>query len=88
MSRSYRKYYSFSHIQSDTKQGKAWKKIDRRRTRAKAKVSEDGVELAKKCARGNLYVGKYFSESDYEYVASRRSPGYSPKRVKHHFLGK
>ena len=88
MSRSYRKYHGLSHTQSNTKQGKAWKKIDRKRTRAQAKASEDGVELAKKCARGNLYVGKYFSESDYEYVASRRSLGYSPKRVKHRFLGK
>ena len=45
MSRSYRKYYGLNHTWSDTKQGKAAKKISHRRTRAKAKASEDGVEL-------------------------------------------
>lgn len=88
MSRSYRKYFGLNHTWSDTKQGKAAKKISHRRTRAKAKASEDGVELAKKCARGNCYDGKSFSESDYEYMASKRSRGYSPKRVKHRLLGK
>ena len=88
MSRSYRKYRGLSHTQSGTKQGKAWKKLDRKRARARAKVSEDGIELAKKCAPGNLYDGKSFSESDYEHIASKRSHGYSPKRVKHRLLGK
>ena len=88
MSRSYRKYRGLSHTQSNTKQGKAWKKIDRKRTRAQAKASEDGVELAKKCARGNYYGGNCFSEFDYEYIASRRSLGYSSKRVKHKIWGK
>lgn len=88
MSRSYRKYYGLSHTQSDTKQGKVWKKLDRKRVRARAKASEDGVEQAKKCARGNLYDGKSFSETDCEYIASKRSCGYSPKRVKHRLLGK
>lgn len=88
MSRSYRKYKGLNHTWSDTKQGKATKKISHRQIRAKAKASEDGIELAKKCARGNCYDGKSFSESDYEYMASKRSHGYSPKRVKHRLLGK
>jgi hypothetical protein len=88
MSRSYRKYRGLNHTQSDTKQGKAWKKLDRKRARARAKVSEDGVEQAKKCAPGNLYDGRSFTESDCEYMASKRSRGYSPKRVKHRLLGK
>jgi hypothetical protein len=88
MSRSYRKYQGLNHTQSDTKQGKVWKKLDRKRIRARAKVSEDGIELAKKCAPGNCYDGKSFSESDYEYMASKRSRGYSAKRVKHRLLGK
>ena len=88
MSRSYRKYKGLNHTWSDTKQGKTTKKISRRQIRAKAKASEDGVELAKKCARGNCYDGKSFTESDYEYMASKRSHGYSPKRVKHRLLGK
>ena len=88
MSRSYRKYHGLNHTQSDTKRGKAWKKLDRKRARARAKVSEDGVELAKKCARGNLYDGESFSESVGEHIASKRSHGYSPKRVKHRLLGK
>lgn len=88
MSRSYRKYQGLNHTWSDTKQGKAWKKQEHQRTRARAKVSEDGIELAKKCAPGNRYDGKSFSESDYEYMASKRSRGYSAKRVKHRLLGK
>ena len=88
MSRSYRKYKGLNHTWSDTKQGKAIKKISHRQIRAKAKVSEDGIELAKKCAPGNRYDGKSFSESDYEYMASKRSRGYSAKRVKHRLLGK
>lgn len=88
MSRSYRKYRGLSHTQSDTKRGKAWKKLDIKRARARAKVSEDGIEQAKKCAPRNLYDGRSFSEPVCEYVASKRSRGYSPKRVKHRLLGK
>ena len=53
ISRSYRKYKGLNHTWSDTKQGKAAKKLSHHRIRAKAKASEDGIELAKKCARGN-----------------------------------
>ena len=74
MSRSYRKYKGLNHTWSDTKQGKATKKISHRQIRAKAKASEDGVELAKKCARGNRYDGKSVSESDFEYMASIMMP--------------
>ena len=88
MSRSYRKYKGLNHTWSDTKQGKAAKKLSHRQIRAKAKASEDGIELAKKCSRGNCYDGKSFSESEYECSASRRSHGYSPKRVKHCLFGK
>lgn len=88
MSRSYRKYKGLNHTWSDTKQGKVSKKLSHRQIRAKAKASEDGIELAKKCARGNLYDGKSFSEFVYEDGASRRSNGYSPKRVKHRLFGK
>lgn len=88
MTRSYRKYKGLNHTWSVTKQGKAAKKLSHRQIRAKAKASEDGVELAKKCARGNCYDGKSFSESNYENSASRRSNGYSPKLVKHLLLGK
>lgn len=88
MSRSYRNYKGLNHTQSTTKQGKIFKKLNRKRTRARAKFSEDGLELAKKCAPGNLYDGGYLVEDEYEYIASRRSHGYSPKRAKHRLLGK
>lgn len=86
MSRSVRKYQGLSHTQSDTKQGKAWKKIKRRRARARAKVSEDGIQEAKVCAKGNYYNS--FTEEDFEYIAGKHSDGYSPSRVKHRLQGK
>lgn len=88
MSRSYRNYKGLNHTYSDTKQGKVFKKLNRKRTRARAKVSEDGIELAKKCAPRNLYDGEFLNEDEYEYIASKRSHGYSPKRAKHRLLGK
>lgn len=89
MSRSVRKYKGLLHTQSNTKQGKVWKKLDRRRTRARAKVSEDGIEEAKRCARGNCYDGLWMvDDSELEDIAARRSPGYSKDRVRHRLLGK
>lgn len=86
MSRSYRKYSGLNHTWSDTKQGKAEKKISHQRIRARAKASEDGIEEAKRCARGNCY--DHLADADFEYMAKKRGHGYSPKRVKHRLLGK
>lgn len=88
MSRSYRKYRGLLHTESDTKQGKEWKKIQTRNTRAKAKQSEDGITEAKKCARGNCYDGECFTEENFKSESRRRSTGYSPQRVKHKLMGK
>ena len=88
MSRSYRKYKGLSHTCSDMRFQKSMKVKRRRGLRAKAKVSEDGVELLKKCHRSNCYDGGSFTEETYKEDAKRRSKGYSPKRVAHQLIGK
>ena len=88
MSRSYRKYKGLNHTCSDMKFEKSMKVKRRKRLRSKAKVSEDGVELFKKCHRSNCYDGASFTERVYEEDAKRRSKGYSPKRVAHRLIGK
>lgn len=88
MSRSYRKYKGLSHTQSDTKQGKSIKRIYHKQVRARAKSGEDGLTAAQRCHPSNCYDGACFTAQVYRDIATRRSEGYSEKRVEHKLMGK
>lgn len=87
MSRSYRHYSGFGHTDSHTKQGKEWKRIHRRITRAKMRDGDESAyEDGKRCHRSNLY-DTY--DGDMEDLAmSFRTEGYDRKRVWHKHFGK
>lgn len=87
MSRSYRKYHGLNHTQSGTKRGKAWKKIWKQQDRARMKAMDDDDAVPPPCHKSNCYDGK-LTDEDFEYMAKRRSKGYSAKRMKHKFWGK
>ena len=87
MSRSRRKYRGLGHNQSHTKQGKAWKQIWKQQGRARVKAMDDDDAVPPPCHKSNCWDGN-LTDEDFEDIASRRSKGYSPKRMKHKFWGK
>lgn len=87
MSRSYRKYKGLSHNMSSTKRGRGWNKTLRRIDRARSKAMPDDDATFRPCHKSNCYDGK-ITDEDFEYIAGRRSKGYSPNRTKHKFWGK
>ena len=59
------------------------KKNFRKQVRAKAKVSEDGIEMAKKCTPSKKNIRKRITNETCEKEAASKSQGYSAKRVAH-----
>ena len=85
MSRSIRKYKGLRHNWYNGKD----RQIRHQAVRAYIKEhGEDAAPVARKCHKSNHYDGWISNEDDAKDIASRRSEGYSHKRVIHRLFGK